>query len=163
MHKDYENSENLGHIYCVCVIDTVLEPRAGYVHEQIIWNTKRKSKSYRCKEEKEGRMINGCVVDAVLETRDTGIRGSFEVQKDKAKATGVNKIIWNTKRNTKSYRCRNKGKKWTGAQVRYWCSFGNEGRGRSFEIQQDKAKVTGVKRKGRKNDERVDDRLWDGR
>jgi len=38
-------------------------------------------------------MINGCVVDAVLETRDTGIRGSFEIQKDKAKATGVNKII----------------------------------------------------------------------
>ena len=36
VHKDYENSENLGHIHCVCVIDTVLEPRAGYVHEKII-------------------------------------------------------------------------------------------------------------------------------
>ena len=38
-------------------------------------------------------MINGCVVDAVLEKRDTGIRGAFEIQKDKAKTTGVNKII----------------------------------------------------------------------
>ena len=36
IHKDYENSEKMGHIYCVCVIDTVLEPRVGYVHEQII-------------------------------------------------------------------------------------------------------------------------------
>jgi len=34
---------------------------------------------------------------------------------------------------------------------------------RSLEIQQDKAKATGVKRKGRKNDERVDDRHGDGR
>ena len=33
--------------------------------------------------------MNGCVIDAVLETRDTGIRRSFEIQKDKAKATGV--------------------------------------------------------------------------
>ena len=33
--------------------------------------------------------MNGGVIDAVLETRDTGIRRSFEIQKDKAKATGV--------------------------------------------------------------------------
>ena len=33
--------------------------------------------------------MNGCVIDAILETRDTGIRRSFEIQKDKAKATGV--------------------------------------------------------------------------
>ena len=37
--------------------------------------------------------MTGCVIDAGLETRDTGIRGSFEIQKDKTKATGVNKII----------------------------------------------------------------------
>ena len=34
-------------------------------------------------------MMTGCVIDAVLETRDTGIRRSFEIRKDKAKATGV--------------------------------------------------------------------------
>ena len=33
--------------------------------------------------------MNGCVIDAILETRDTGIRRSFEIQKDKAKAAGV--------------------------------------------------------------------------
>ena len=36
VHKDYEDSKNMEHIYCVCVIDTVLEPRAGCVHEKFI-------------------------------------------------------------------------------------------------------------------------------
>jgi len=56
-------------------------------------------------------MINGCVVDAVLEKRDTGMRRSFEMQKDKANTTGVSKMICNTKGNTKSCRCKNKGRK----------------------------------------------------
>ena len=33
--------------------------------------------------------MNGCVIDTVLETQDTCMRRSFEIQKDKAKATGV--------------------------------------------------------------------------
>ena len=81
----YEDSENMEHIYCMCVIVTVLQPRAGYVHEKVIWNTSRQSKSYRCKKKKKRKKWTGaiwyeeskniehiccmCVVDTVLEPR----------------------------------------------------------------------------------------------